>query len=66
LVLLEVYFDWVSHPAMKFLVLFLCALILAGCAVDTRPPVVPALAGKPRVEINRQPQPDSLRPSTGG
>lgn len=35
-----------------FIVLMLAAL--AGCASNQRPPVVPSLEGKPRVQINQQ------------
>ena len=35
-------------------VVLLFAAALAGCATNARPPVVPSLEGKPRVQINKQ------------
>ncbi|HCP6903073.1 hypothetical protein [Shigella flexneri] len=40
-------------------VVLLFAAALAGCATNARPPVVPSLEGKPRVQINKQVPPQA-------
>lgn len=40
---------------------FLLLAVLAGCATNAHPPVVPSLEGKPRIQVNKQVPPQAVQ-----